>query len=350
MPTYQERANVATAVKTASAALAGIPHEIVVVDDASPDGTADVAEGLAAEGVPVRVVRREGERGLARAVIAGFRATRGEIIVCMDADGSHPADLLPALVRQVEDGADLALASRYAPGGRVEGWPWRRRAVSRAATRLAAHLTQVQDPMSGYFATRRGVIDGVELDPRGFKIGLDLLVRAKPARVVEVPFVFRDRERGRSKLRAGVYAEYVAHLWQLTRIANPAAFQALKYLAVGALGMLVNLALFGALVVGARIAGEVALFASFAGAVVFNFALNKAWTFRDPSRAPRVVAGKLARFAAIALVGLGINWGAYSLLTGLVATPAVLAQAVGIVVAAAWNFEASRRFAFRRSG
>lgn len=349
LPTYQERANIERAVRAAHEALAQHDHEVLVVDDASPDGTADAAGALADDGVPVRVVRRVGERGLASAVLEGFRQAKGDVFVVMDADGSHPADLLPELVGAVARGSDVCVASRYVTGGGIEGWPWRRRAVSAVATRLAAHLTPVRDPMSGYFAVKRSVVEGRPLDPRGFKIGLDVLVRGAYATVEEVPFVFRDRDLGKSKLRAGVYVDYVRHLWELTRAANPVAFQAAKYLIVGGLGILVNLAVFSLLLYAAALGQTLAAVGSFVAALLFNFALNKVWTFMDRTRALRAVATQMVTYAAIALGGLGINLGVLWLLTTQLGAHALVGQGVGILAGAAWNFELARRVTFRRS-
>lgn len=347
IPTYQERANVERVVRDASAALGPRPHEIVVVDDASPDGTADVVDALGDAGLPARAVRRVGERGLASAVLHGFRHAKGDVLVVMDADGSHPAELLPALVDGVAEGADVCVASRYAPGGGIEGWPWRRRLVSAMATRLAAHLTPVRDPLSGFFAVKRDVVEGQPLDPRGFKVGLDILVRGDHARVKEVPFVFRDRAQGKSKLHAGVFVDYVRHLWELTRAANPVAFQAAKYLVVGGLGILVNLAVFSLLLYLGGVAAAAAAVGSFVAALLFNFALNRLWTFQDPPRRASTILRQVVTYAIVAVGGLGINLMLLELLTGRLGAHALVGQTGGILAGAAWNFELSRRLVFR---
>jgi dolichol-phosphate mannosyltransferase len=192
---------------------AGLSGEVVVADDGSPDGTADAAEALLGAGG--RVLRRTGTPGLAPAVIEGLAAAGGRILCVMDADLSHPPELVPALVRAVREGADLAVASRYVPGGGVEGWPWRRRWMSRAACWLARPLTPVRDATSGFFCLRRSVIEGVPLTASGFKIGLEVFVKGRHARLVEVPYVFRDRTEGTSKLGSRVMLQYLGHLARL---------------------------------------------------------------------------------------------------------------------------------------
>lgn len=219
IPTYNERENIPSLVEEVFAVLdsAGIPAELIVVDDDSPDGTAAAARAL--EGPrPVRTLVRRGERGLATAVLAGFGAARGEVLGVMDADLSHPASALPALYRAVvQEGAQIAVGSRYVPGGGVQQWPLRRRVVSRCAGLLARGLTPLRDPTSGYFMVRRDLLRGLALRPVGYKICLEVVVKTRARRVLEVPIVFRDRTRGESKLHGPVAREYLSHLAALYR-------------------------------------------------------------------------------------------------------------------------------------
>ena len=214
VPTYNERDNVRPLLERIFASCVGLDVEVVVADDGSPDGTAGEAEALAKR-YPVVVLRRTGERGLSPAVVEGFSKASGRIIALMDADLSHPPEVLPKLLRKVEAGCDIVFASRNVPGGGVSGWPLYRRLVSRAAALLSRPLTQSSDPMSGFFMFRREVISGVSLNPLGFKIGLEILVKGKYGRYGEVPYVFRDRAAGESKLDARQYRYYVLHLVRL---------------------------------------------------------------------------------------------------------------------------------------
>ena len=199
-----------------AAALAGHEWELIVVDDGSPDGTADLAESYAPVH-PVRVVRRPGKAGLASAVLAGFAEARGDVLLVMDADLSHPPEAVPRLVSAIQDGADLAVGSRYVKGGGTEDWPLKRRVVSRAACLLGNVLVPVRDCTSGFFAVRRSAIDGVKLNPIGFKIGFEVMARAHYRKVVEVPYVFRDRELGRSKFGRREILQYLVQLGQVAR-------------------------------------------------------------------------------------------------------------------------------------
>ena len=217
VPTYEERDNLPTLVERIDAALAGWRYRVVVVDDDSPDGTAEAARGLG-ERYPVDVIVRKEERGLASAVVEGIRRSTSRYVAVIDADLQHPPELLPSLLAAAED-ADVAVACRYAPGGGVGEWGLPRRAVSKGATLLAhlilpaARLTP--DPMSGYFLLRREVVEGAALDPLGYKILLEILARGAVDRVASVPYTFETRLHGASKLGLREQLHYLRHLLRL---------------------------------------------------------------------------------------------------------------------------------------
>jgi dolichol-phosphate mannosyltransferase len=216
VPTYNEAASLPILAERLGTSLGGREWELVVVDDGSPDGTADIAERLAAR-LPVRVVRRAAKSGLASAVIAGFREAHGDLLVVMDADLSHAPEVVPALVDAVVGGADLAVGSRYVRGGGTLDWPLRRRIVSRVACLMGNLLVPVRDATSGFFALRRSAIDGVRLNAIGFKIGFEVIARGRFRKIVEIPYVFRDREHGASKFGRREIAQYLVQLGQVAR-------------------------------------------------------------------------------------------------------------------------------------
>jgi dolichol-phosphate mannosyltransferase len=220
VPTYNERDTLPELVLRLARALRQ-GYEVVVVDDASPDGTAEVARQLA-RSYPVRLVQRPGKLGLASAVLEGARAAQGAVLVVMDADLSHPPEAVPALVGAVEGGADVAVGSRYVPGGGVERWPLHRRWMSRVAVWLARVWLgeRVYDPVSGFFAVRRERLAGAALEGVGYKILVALLARSRGARVVEIPYTFTDRRGGRSKLGAREVWNYLRLLWRLRAAAR----------------------------------------------------------------------------------------------------------------------------------
>ncbi len=216
VPTYNEAGSIPLLAERLHAALGARPWELIVVDDGSPDGTADIAAALAPR-IPVRVVRRAGKAGLASAVVAGFAASGGDVLLVMDADLSHPPEVVPALADAIANGADLAVGSRYVKGGGVMDWPLKRRTVSRIACLMGNVLVPVRDATSGFFALRRPVIDGVRLNPIGFKIGFEVIARGHYKKVVEVPYTFRDRELGSSKFGRREIVQYVVQLGQVAR-------------------------------------------------------------------------------------------------------------------------------------
>ena len=210
IPTYRERDNVEPLLRRVSrmAPELGEPLEVLVVDNRSDDGTAEQARQLLGQLVPGRLIECPQPVELAQAVTQAAREARGDVIGVMDADLSHPPELLPELARAARAGAEVAVASRYVPGGRIERWPWHRRWLSRIGNLLAQPLTGVADATSGYFVCRAGVLKSLTRPPRGFKILLELLVRGKVQRVQEIPYTFTDRLHGSSKLGCRVLWRY----------------------------------------------------------------------------------------------------------------------------------------------
>jgi dolichol-phosphate mannosyltransferase len=219
LPTYREAENLPIIVPRIAAALAGISLrcEILIVDDDSPDGTPVVCAALA-ERFPLRLLVRRGQRGLASAVLFGIKQAAGTVVVVMDADLSHPPEKIPELVRPVLAGDyNIAVGSRYVTGGGVDaGWSWYRRLNSRFATLLARPLTPVRDALAGFFALRRTILnDAPPLNPIGYKVLLEILVKVRGVRAVEVPITFVDRQVGQSKLNWRVQVNYLRHLGRL---------------------------------------------------------------------------------------------------------------------------------------
>jgi dolichol-phosphate mannosyltransferase len=218
VPTYREAENLRLLAGRVFAALdaAGLAGELIIVDDDSRDGTREIAAELA-QTRPVRLIVREGERGLSGAVMRGFAEARHDLFVVMDADLSHPPEQLAAIIEPARSGAaDFVFGSRYIEGGRTRDWGVLRRLNSWVATLLARPLTSVRDPMAGYFCLhRRTWEDADALNPVGYKIGLELLVKGRCRRVVEIPIEFSDRLHGRSKLTLKQQWLYLVHLARL---------------------------------------------------------------------------------------------------------------------------------------
>lgn len=214
VPTYEERDNLKLLVERIARTLDGQDYEIVVVDDNSPDGTAEAAASLS-QHYPIKVIRRDGKLGLASAISDGFEHSSGDVVGVIDADLQHPPKLIKDLVSTIGQGYDIAVASRLVDGGGMENWTLFRKIVSKGATLLARPLTQVKDPLSGYFFIRRTVIEERGFKPTGYKLLLEVLVKGNYKQVKEVPYTFSTREKGKSKLGIGEYIKYLKLLYSL---------------------------------------------------------------------------------------------------------------------------------------
>ncbi|MCX8126332.1 MAG: glycosyltransferase family 2 protein, partial [Dehalococcoidia bacterium] len=349
-PTYNERDNIVPLVERLHRALAGFDYEVVFVDDSSQDGTVEVISGLA-DVYPVKVIVRRNERGLASAVLEGIRRTDSPVVGVMDADLQHPPEIMPDLLKALDTGADIAVASRYVRGGGCYGWGLLRRLISRGAVVLA-HMflpssRRVHDAVSGYFAFRRRGVEGALLDPLGFKILLEILVAGRWSRVVEVPYVFRTRSAGRSKLRLGQQIDYLRHILALMRRTGE-LLRFLKFCLVGASGVGVNEGLLWLLREFVGLPLPLASAISIESSIISNFTLNDYFTFRDLRvRGLRSFLSRLGKFNLVSLVGLGINMGTLLALTYLLGVHYLVANLAGIALAVMWNYLVNLRWTWK---
>lgn len=219
IPTYNEKENIIALLDKICKVCKDIQFEIIVVDDNSPDKTWELVKKY--KDKRVKLLKREGKLGLASAVIDGFNAAKGDIFVVADADFSHDYDIIPEMIKAVEQGNEFAVGSRFIKGGGIKGWPIKRIIVSKVATLMAKILlkVKVKDPMSGFFAIRKDVFEKVKdkLNPKGYKILLELLARTKSNKVKEIPYVFKDRIKGKSKLSSKIISEYIKMISELMR-------------------------------------------------------------------------------------------------------------------------------------
>lgn len=342
VPTFNEKGNVRELLKRLDKVLGKVGWEIIFVDDDSPDGTASIVRDIARFDSRVRVLQRIGRRGLSSACIEGMLASSAPVIGVMDADLQHDETKLPAMLRTIElENADLVLATRYAQNGSTGDWDAKRLGMSRLATRMS-HLVlrqPVSDPMSGFFMLRRGVLDETVrgLSALGFKILLDILATAHNGiNLREVPYKFRDRFAGESKLdRMAVWDFGMLLADKTVGRYVPVRFIAFSF--VGGLGILVHMiVLMGVLKLGG--AGfVVSQSIATVMAMVFNFSVNNELTYRDQRlRGFRWLAG-LGTFAAVCSVGAVANVGVASYLFEGHAQWALAALA-GIAVGAVWNY------------
>ncbi|UCF72331.1 MAG: glycosyltransferase family 2 protein [Deltaproteobacteria bacterium] len=349
LPTYNEAGNIKITISLLSEMLNDerIKGEIIVVDDDSPDGTADIVRNLATE-YDVRVHLRKDQRGLATAVLKGIELAKGEICVVMDADLSHPVSKIPDMISPIIQGdCEAAVGCRWVPGGGCINWPLTRKIVSKGAGLLARGLTRLSDPTSGFMAVRNDVLDGIEFYPVGWKIVLEILVKTN-CRFIEVPIMFSDRHEGESKLNLRVLIDYLRHLWKLYCFKYIKCFQFIKFCLVGISGFLIDTLVLVSLVELMYIDPRVAAIFGFLAAVSYNYILNRLWTFHLPSIAKPYYS--YASFVLICLLGLMIRIGVMHLLIEYAGMGTdlwyVFASFLGIVAGTIFNFIGSKYVAF----
>ena len=355
IPTFREAENLPLLIPRLSKALdrAGLAAEILVVDDDSGDGTAEICRELAAC-YPVRLETRRQERGLSSAVLHGLRRARGDVLIVMDADLSHPPERVPALIHALDEAeVDFVLGSRYVPGGSTdEGWGLARWLNSRVATLMARPFTRAADPMAGFFALRRTTFrradEQHELNPIGYKIGLELIVKCGCQHVREVPIQFSNRQHGTSKLNLREQLNYMRHLGRLAEYKLRHLPRLVKFGFVGASGSVVDLLAFALVLLLLPV--PVARAAAIWVAMTWNFYWNRRWTFFDSPH-----HGLLAQyllFCGACLVGAVVSWatsvGLWHLIPFFHAYP-LAAALIGIIAGTLFNFVASSRFVFRKA-
>lgn len=353
-PTFCEAENVGLLVDAVAAALPGVRWEIIFVDDNSPDGTSDRVREIAQRDARVRIVHRYGRRGLSGACVEGIMSSSAPYVAVMDSDMQHDETILGPMLRQLRQGdVDLVIGSRYAVGGSTGEWNKYRIWASQVATRLGSRLTRVQidDPMSGFFMVRRDAFLTAlpKLSSVGFKILLDLAASTpQPLRVAEVPYTFRNRQHGTSKLDSLVLWEYVQLLLDKT-LGRHIPVRFLSFLLVGGFGVLVHFAVLSLLFAGfGEDFGQAQLVATLA-ATSNNFFLNNMLTYRDQRLKGRGLFVGWVTFNLVCLTGALANVGVARWLFAHHNYWAVSALA-GIAVTTVWNYAMSSIFTWKNRG
>jgi dolichol-phosphate mannosyltransferase len=353
IPVLNEEGNIAPLVALLHQALAGIDWEVIYVDDDSRDGTRAAIAAVAATDPRVRLIHRIGRRGLASAFIEGAQATLAPVIAAMDGDLQHDETVLPKMFAAITtEGYDMAIGSRYVAGGGIGDWDATRAGMSSLATRLAGIVlrTAVSDPMSGFFMLRRDVFEHAvrRLSAMGFKILLDIIASLPtPPRIKELPYQFRTRVSGESKLDAGVLRDYLLLIVdKLVGHIVPVRF--LLFAGVGAIGIAAHLIVLRA---GLRLFAldfAAAQTLATAVAIVGNYTLNNAFTFRERRlKGPRFLTG-LITFSLISSVGAVLNVNVSSLLVGSAHSTWYFAGILGAVMSLVWNYAVSSAITWRR--
>ena len=328
---------------------AGLVLEVLFMDDDSRDGSVEAVEATGHDWA--RIIVRTKNRGLSAAVIDGFRQASQPVLVCMDCDLSHPPEKIPQLVLSLATGQQMVIGSRYVPGASTDDdWGMLRWLNSLVATLLARPLTKVRDPMSGFFALRKADFDAArDLNPVGYKIALELIVKCGFENVGEVPIHFADRVHGESKLTLKQQLLYIQHLRRLYLYRFSNAMYLAQFLVVGASGMVVNLVMLS-LLLALGLPEALCLAGGIAVSLVSNFLLNRRFTF-SYARSGRI-GRQFLGFLAASAVGLVVNYAVALAMRAWVLTEGSwslqLAAMTGIAAGMTFNFLGNRYMVFRK--
>ena len=348
VPTFKEALNIPLLIeRLAILKGSGAQHlHLTIVDDNSRDGTEEAIQRL---NLPwVSLIVRPTDRGLSSAVIEGLNRTSGDIIIVMDADLSHPPEAIPRMLDELASGSEFVVGSRYAEGGVTDdNWGFFRWVNSRVATLMARPFTSISDPMSGFFALQRATyLQADLLNPIGYKIGLELLVKCRCSRISEVPIAFADRIHGESKLSLLEQLRYVQHIRRLFLYKYGAWSEVAQFVIVGASGAIINLlAVTGLLHVG--LSAGVSIAGAIAVSICTNFLLNRRFTFSH-SKTGHMPTQFLSYLVSVSF-GAAINYFVALLLLDLYPRfIPQLASLCGIAVATVANFVALKFVVFKR--
>jgi dolichol-phosphate mannosyltransferase len=372
--------------------------EVVVVDDNSPDGTGQLVEEYARSIWPlaaltataigsaahdyeknsrgeavnprnylIKVIHRPVKYGLISAILQGIRASRGEYILVMDADFSHPPEVIPTMINKIQDsGYDVIVGSRYTKGGSIIGWPFRRRMISRGATKMAEYglKIRIKDPMSGFFLCKRHVLQDININTTGYKILLEILIKKPGIKVKEIPYTFRNRKLGESKMDVSVISDYLKAVWILYRyertskqalqirgIRKSVSFfsKAARFYTVGTSGLLINYSVSSSLANGlfTNLPYINATLLGIICSITSNFLLNKRWTFEDKDFSAKHTLKQYGTFVGFSSIGAALQLLIVYLLTeaaGFNYEPSLL---IALATASISNFLLNKRLTFQ---
>ena len=368
IPTYNESENIIQVLKSIGESIPeNIPIQAIVVDDNSPDGTGKMVEDYINDtqnkaGYSINVIHRETKSGLSSAILDGIQHSSGETVVVMDSDLSHPPKIIPQLMEEIRTSDyDIVIASRYTEGGEVSGWSTKRKLISKGATGIAKAGLGVNesDPMSGFFAFKRKILEGIKFDAIGYKMLLEILVKTKGAKVKEIPYTFTDRTRGSSKLDSSTMFDFVTSVWKLYRYGHAAKVsdtrtsirfisKAGRFYTVGASGLLINYLV--SLLFADAVVNFWYIHATIIGIAVSmtsNFILNKIWTFEDRNFEAKETLAQYGKFVGFSSLGALIQLGMVYVLVDNYQIIYPLALIVAVIIAASSNFILNKKWTFK---
>ena len=368
IPTYNESQNILKILKSIGEILPpNILTEAIVVDDNSPDGTGKIVENYLQNlkkmaGYTIDIIHRTAKKGLGSAILRGIQHAKGDTIIVMDSDFSHPPQIIPRMVDALKKyRCDIVVASRYVNGGKISGWPLKRKLLSKIATIIAKKGLGVKtaDPMSGFFAFKRSIINGLKFDAIGYKMLLEILVKTRGVAVKEIPYTFTDRKFGTSKVSLPIAYDYAKSVWKLYRYGKSIRKQekrpsvrflskAARFFTVGASGLVVNY-LMSLLFTGgfsdfwylhANLVGIIA-------SITSNFILNKYWTFEDRDFSAKKTLEQFGKFAGFSSFGALIQLLMVFSLVENYQMLYPLALVIAVITGAFSNFILNKKWTFK---
>ncbi|MFH1376894.1 MAG: glycosyltransferase family 2 protein [Candidatus Woesearchaeota archaeon] len=349
IPTYNEKDNIQKLVKKIQEEFKKneIDGEIIVVDDNSPDGTGDILEELKKKYENIKVVHRKGKLGLSSAVLDGWKIADGEILGVMDADLSHPPEKIKELFWSIEKGeANFTIGSRYIKDGTIKGWNLKRKLMSKTATLLARIYTKVKDPMTGFFMIEKDCIKNKEIDPKGFKILLELIIKADYKKIKEIPITFTNRVEGKSKAGTKEILYYIRNLVGYLPYKKNVIKEFFKFAIVGGIGTVINVLILYLLTEKVGIYYMLSAIASFIVAMTSNFTLNKVWTFKENIKLN--VGKKYLQFGLISVSALLVNLFFLYFFTEILGIYYIVSQILAIGIALIINFLGNKIWTFSK--
>ncbi len=368
IPTYNESQNIISILKSIGSNLPkNLLTQAIIVDDNSPDGTGKIVEDYMKNlkkmaNYTIEIIHRKAKDGLGSAILNGIQHAKGDTIVVMDSDFSHPPQIIPKLIESVKKYQfDIAVASRYIKGGNIQGWSLKRKLMSKFATLIAKKGLGIdaKDPMSGFFAFKKNILNGLNIDAIGYKILLEILVKTKNVTITEIPYTFQDREFGSSKLNFKTILDYYKSVWKLYRYGKPLEKQekrssvkflskAARFYTVGASGFVVNYVI--SLLFAGGISDMWYLHATIIGitaSITTNFILNKAWTFSDRDFRIKKTLTQYGKFVMFSSLGALVQLGMVYFLVDNIQVSYPLALILAVMTAAFGNFVLNKKWTFK---
>ncbi|MGH1567591.1 MAG: glycosyltransferase [Nitrosopumilus sp.] len=367
LPTYNESNNIIEVLKQIKNSIPkNIISQTIVVDDNSPDGTGKIVEEYIQNfkkitNHTIDVIHRTTKTGLSSAIFNGIQKATGETIIVMDADHSHPPHIIPKMIENLKKSHyDIVIASRYVTGGNIKDWSIVRKIISKTATKVAKLFLNVEpkDPMSGFFAFKKNILKNSKFDLIGYKILLEMLVKTKDVKILEIPYTFTDRKIGQSKLDSKIILDYLKAVWKLYRYGKnmkttnkkSTSFisKAARFYTIGASGLFVNLISSYLLVTGIPDVWYIhANLVGIMSSISSNFILNKFWTFEDKDFSKKKTLLQFSKFTTFSTFGAIIQLGMVFYLTETQNMPYYLSLVFAVLTAAFGNFMLNKKYTFK---